>query len=414
MADDKPVIIVKKKGGHGGHHGGAWKIAYADFVTAMMAFFMVMWLVNTADAPTKKNIASYFRRPGLFELGSGAPIDGGNVGILSDGFVPTRPEDSSGYFGKFTQPRDGRDKADGGDQEELKAARTEEGEGFVKGVKTSGVSEDKSINHIVEPKFGDQGERAGEGEKEGKDLESLEQAAQDIREQIMASAELQDLLGMVDIKIDSDGLNIEIMDTEKASMFRSGSAAMLPEAQAAFGKIAEMIKKLPNTIDIVGHTDARPYSKRKNGYSNWELSADRANTARRLLEAQGIESARITNVMGRADKELRVTEDPFSPNNRRITLKLRFLQRPKNPTLKGAAPPGTIQSMQAQAQRKEAEREKTHTFTVQEILEKRKKKEKDPVRLPNGPVPTQNPPHMPKDLIFGDSPVIGPKEQLFE
>ena len=88
MADDKPIIVIKKKGGHGGHHGGAWKVAYADFVTAMMAFFMVMWLVNSAETKTKKAIASYFRRPGLFESGSGTPLLIGGSGMLPEAFAP--------------------------------------------------------------------------------------------------------------------------------------------------------------------------------------------------------------------------------------------------------------------------------------------------------------------------------------
>lgn len=411
MADDKPIIIIKKKGGHGGHHGGAWKIAYADFVTAMMAFFMVMWLVNTADAPTKKNIASYFRKPGIFDAGSGAPINTGNVGILTDAYVATRPDEELFSFGKSTEYRDGKLDADGGEQKELLAAKTEEGDGFVRGIKTTGISQDASIDVIIEELKAGKGESMGAAEVESLERMMFSRLSQQIQQALISSPEIQDLIGIVDMKMDADGLNIEIMDSDKSSMFRSGSSSILPEAKSAFEKIGAMLARLPNSIDIVGHTDARPFSNRSRGYSNWELSSDRAHTARRLLEAQGIDPSRITHVMGRADKDLKIPEDPFNSANRRITLKLRFSQKLPGQTIVGAPKPEVIKQLEKEAHLQQEQREKIHSFTVKEILERKKKKDGEPVKLPeSNPVPTQNPPHMPKDLIFGDSPIIGPKE----
>lgn len=326
MADDKPIIIIKKKGGHGGHHGGAWKVAYADFVTAMMAFFMVMWLVNTAEETTKQNIASYFRRPGLFHSGSGTPLLIGEAGILRDAYVPPHKSDTRKQGGKdqdtalpqntgTDEQRDSKRKVTiKGEQGKSGGQKDAEGkQGLLKdSAPTQGQLSEKSP-----PKGGI--EELAQNEKM-----MLGQIADEIKRQIAGSKELQELLGMVDVKIDADGLNIEIMDTEKVSMFASGSARINSEAREAFAKLAGIIKNLPNEIDIVGHTDAKPFSLRPGAYSNWELSSDRAQAARRLLEENGLAPDRMRSVVGRADKEPRIVSDPLASANRRITLKMRF------------------------------------------------------------------------------------------
>lgn len=420
MADDKPIIIIKKKGGHGGHHGGAWKVAYADFVTAMMAFFMVMWLVNTADTQTKQNIASYFRRPGLFESGSGTPLLIGEAGILSDAYVPPHPEDSKKTRGKSQDQvlpnNTGTDTAK--DKKKQISIKGENGKaGGIKGAKGEvGLSKDaaKTQGHLSDPALISE-IQAAEAEKL-----LLEKAAQDIKAAMAASKELQEMLGIVDVKVDADGLNVEIMDTEKTSMFASGSARILTDAEVAFKAIGDILKKIPYSIDIVGHTDATPFRSRAGGYGNWELSADRANAARRMLESEGIEPKRITSVIGRAEKDLKFPENPNAAANRRITLKMRFKH---NRNINLAKDPNAIRTIEEQSS---AEIATPETFEPEEPVHS----------VPAGKKPRANERYIPKsvvkaaerddlialpedssaftpagkekDKIFGDSPVIAP------
>ena len=426
MADDKPIIIIKKKGGHGGHHGGAWKVAYADVVTAMMAFFMVMWLVNTADQTTKQNIASYFRRPGLFQSGSGTPLLIGEAGILPDAYVPARPQDTKKTGGKEQDtnlPKNaGTDEQR--DKKKQVTLRGEEG-------KSGGVKDAQGKTGLDKEKTPEQGSLVDA--KIAANMKALEQekllfekTAQEIREQIASSKELQELLGIVDVKVESDGLNIEIMDTEKTSMFSSGSARILPEAQAAFEKIGGIIAKLPYNIDIVGHTDAKPFSNRAGGYSNWELSSDRANSARRLLEAEGIEPGRIISVVGRADKDLKFKERPMADSNRRITLKMRFKTSSKSVNLSekpdalddinsflGPGPSGAPALPEPSAETQE----KTHDFTPKKKVNANDRyvpksivkanERNDLIKLPDSEEAI-TPAGKQKDKIFGDSPVVSP------
>lgn len=435
MAEEKPIIVIKKKGGHGGHHGGAWKVAYADFVTAMMAFFMVMWLINSAESPTKKSIAAYFRRAGIFEKGSGSPLQIGGAGILTDGYVPPHPEDIDYRSGSHKEPLPGKG---GTDDDKLTRRITlggGEGLGLVESyAETAGLFIDRPDN-IGQIAYLERNEQTGIGNAtldnplagEVRDAaeaayveareaakEALEGVAQEIRQQIEGSEELQELLGIVDVTVGADGLNIEILDTERSSMFTLGSARVLPEARQAFAKLAEIIKPLPNKVDIVGHTDAKPFSSRRGGYSNWELSADRANAARRILESEGISPDRVTSVVGRGDRELKVEDDPFAAANRRITLKLR-LDFSSASALKelDQLSEFTTQEEINSAKRQQSqparpkEQEKVHTLTAEEVLDPSKRK-KNRVLLPEaGPRTNENPNYMERDKIFGDNPVIG-------
>jgi chemotaxis protein MotB len=311
MADDKPIIIVKKKGGHGGHHGGAWKVAYADFVTAMMAFFMVMWLVNSAETNTKQNIASYFRKPGLFTSGSGTPILIGEAGILPDAHMP---------------PHQTRDKVKGKEEEpkipDKKSKKELDTEGSPAEQPVQ-LEENKGPNTPEEAKLHALQKMMLE-QKKKEERKELEKLAEEIKSEMRKIPDLKDQLGELEIKIESDGLVIEIMDTEKSSMFALSSAQITPEAQTAFFKIADLLSKYPNKLDVIGHTDSKPFSSRKNGYSNWELSADRANAARRVLLSAGITEKRLLSVVGRADRDLKDPKNPLATANRRITLKMRF------------------------------------------------------------------------------------------
>lgn len=315
MADDKPIIIVKKKGGHGGHHGGAWKVAYADFVTAMMAFFMVMWLVNSADVTTKKNIASYFRRPGLFQTGSGTPLMMGESGILNDAYSPPRPDQNKDFrAGSDMAPIDKRGAGAKGSAAKESRDKDQKAKGLIKGKdNTQGVE-------VKEEKEGGAATGGGVSADADGDLTKL---AEEIRAKVAASPELQELLGLVEIRAEADGITIDIMDTARNSMFMTGSAQITPSAAIAFQKVASILKKAPNQIDIVGHTDATPYVSR-GGLTNWELSSNRANAARKLLEQYGIPPTQINGVIGRADRELHDQKNPSNPSNRRISLKVKF------------------------------------------------------------------------------------------
>ena len=444
MADEKPIIVLKKKGGHGGHHGGAWKVAYADFVTAMMCFFMVMWLVNSADTATRKNIAQYFKRPGVFDIGSGAPLLTGEGGIIEGGqpqSTKINREFTSGA-GHAPLKKKNMGDPDGDEVAEVQSQGKNMVPGITKVIKgqgqspSGGKSQESDVTggqggieggqeHALfideggssdTPAGAEEGVGSGQGTaapSESPVMKQMQQTAQQIREQIAASQELKDLLGEVDVRVDADGLHIEIMDTEKTSMFALGSARVNPEAEQAFQKIGEILAKLPNQVNIVGHTDAKPFRGGfRGGYSNWELSADRANSARRLLEKAGIPPERIANVLGRADRELKNPSDPTAAANRRITLTVQF-PRPASavPADQAAA---ALQAAQTAAQGEafsapiKTPAPKVHSLTPQEILVRNEKRQKNGIRLPEEPPPTTNPAYMQKDKIFSDHPVFGP------
>ncbi len=377
---EKPIIIIKKKGGHGGHHGGAWKIAYADFVTAMMAFFMVMWLVNTADSVTKKNIASYFKRPGVFELGSGTPLETGAPGILEDAYAPPQPEEKDAEDGVVMSPRKRG-------YQEGPLAKGKEAED-VTGPRPGGVKDPTSGgNPALDKRF----------------ITKQEELLDGIRTQIEAlttSPEFLALLGAVELRLDAEGLTIEIMDDGTSSMFAESSAQILPQAQKAFEKIGQILSKVPNEIEVHGHTDSKPFSTRPNGYSNWELSTDRANAARRMLQTFGIEPSRIKSVVGKSSTELKVPEDPLAPANRRITLKMKM---PSSLEVDFKENPSALDNIENLANA-------TPTPKPEVKIEAAAAPEEVPTKEP---VPTKRasddvPVGMPRDKIFGDHPIIGP------
>jgi chemotaxis protein MotB len=296
--DGKTIIIIKKVSGHAGHHGGAWKVAYADFVTAMMALFMVLWLVNSASEPTRQRIASYFRKPGIFQQGSGTPLEIGGGGILPEAFAPPADANSQVIINKKMYEIEASSGKVKGYFDPAEAGKGGEGEGG-----QSRKREQVEFNRLKE------------------DLEKLFRKG---------GEEKVGLLGEVDIKVDRRGLLVEIMDTENASMFQVGRATILPEAGDQLLKVAEVLKMLPNPIDIEGHTDARPFrGKLAESYDNWNLSSDRAHAARRALERAGLERWKIARVVGYADQRPKVPTDPFDPSNRRITIAMRFTEQAK-------------------------------------------------------------------------------------
>jgi chemotaxis protein MotB len=252
--DGRKIVIVKKKsGGHGGHHGGAWKLAYADFVTAMMAFFMVLWLVGL-DPETKRAVEGYFDNP----IGKKKGYSGGSSPIAA-GASPARVQKSA-----------------------LKLI----------------------VRKVEEAQFKDFQKR--------------------IEARIDSNPALQGLKNSIEVIITKDGLRIELVEKGSGDdFFPTGSAVLRPRAVTAIALIAEELGLLSNPIILEGHTDGAPFGV-GGDYGNWELSADRANAARRVVVAAGIPNDRLVQVRGLADRDLRNPNDPFDPTNRRISIFLPF------------------------------------------------------------------------------------------
>ena len=233
-AKSQPINVIKKKGGHGGHHGGAWKVAYADFVTAMMSLFIVLWLMGSSEK-VKRAVAGYFNDP----KGTGSQL----------GTTMT------------------------GTGESVTAAQSEQ----------------------------------------------MQKLKEKLEAEIKAKKELEKLSKQIEITITAEGLRIELLEDKNGTFYESGSAHLSPSGQDLLTLLAAELKTLPNSLLIEGHTDATQYSNDAN-YSNWELSADRANSARRLLQQGGVRGDQVTQVRGYADQFLRVKSDPYDPSNRRISI----------------------------------------------------------------------------------------------
>ena len=247
-AKAQPIIVIKKKGGHGVHHGGAWKVAYADFVTALMALFIVLWLMGSSEK-VRKAVAGYFNDPKGASSLLGTTMSG--TGISSDP-APVQ------------------------------------------------------------------------------NLQKLEDLKKKLEQEIQARKDLQKLNKQIEMTITSEGLRIELLEDKNGTFYQSGSAQLSQNGQELLALLAAELMTLPNQLLIEGHTDAAQYSTDAN-YSNWELSADRANAARRLMQQHGVRSDQVTQVRGYADQFLRVKSNPYDPSNRRITI----LVKNKD----GAAPP---------------------------------------------------------------------------
>jgi chemotaxis protein MotB len=286
MEDKKQPIIVKKiiAGGHG-HHGGAWKVAFADFVTAMMAFFMVMWLVGAATTEQKAAISSYFKNPSLTE-GRSQKAAQGQMG----------PGGSSTSMIKL------------GGTMEITRAR---GKKILE--QSDSRKEEKRSGRAVKIVKESNGERMAEKKR-------LDTLLAKLKEAIGKSQALKPFKDQLLLDITPQGLRIQIIDKENRAMFNSGSAKLKYYTVRILHEIVKTISKVPNKISISGHTDATPYTSREDDYTNWELSADRANAARRALIEGGMKPGRIGRVVGLADSVLFDKKHPTSPINRRISI----------------------------------------------------------------------------------------------
>ena len=291
---NKPIIIKKvKKGGHHGHHGGAWKVAYADFVTAMMAFFLLLWLLNATTDEQKRGIADYFSPTAVAQNTSGAGGVLGGTSLSSDG---TLSSDRSPVGITISLTPDTED--------EPSETEPEDAEDTGQAASGEEVSDEELERQIAE-----------------REAEKFAQAEESLRQAIQAVPELQDLAKQLLVDQTPEGMRIQIVDRERVSMFPSGSAEMFGRTRQLMGLVANAIGQLPNRIAIKGHTDATPFSSGA-GYSNWELSTDRANASRRALIKAGLNPSRIESVVGRADQEPLLANEPYSPRNRRISIVL--------------------------------------------------------------------------------------------
>jgi chemotaxis protein MotB len=238
MDKARPIIILKKKGGHGGHHGGAWKVAYADFVTAMMALFIVLWLLNSSKQ-IQVAVGGYFKDP----TGTSKKV-GSNMTGSGENFLLTRDN---------------------------------------------------------MPKLKDQ----------------LQQAVRQM-------TDFEKLKNHIEMTVTAEGLRIELSESAAGTFFNSGSAKLNADGRDLLATLAQELGKLPNKVSIEGHTDSNPYAPSAN-YGNWELSADRANAARRVMQANGLKADQVMQVRGFADQRLRKPEAPLDPSNRRISLIVQYI-----------------------------------------------------------------------------------------
>ncbi|MBP9752428.1 MAG: OmpA family protein [Proteobacteria bacterium] len=293
--NDQKKIIKKiyKKSKHA-HHGGAWKIAYADFVTAMMAFFMLMWLINSISVEQKKGIADYFS-PNFTAINKNkASNDGMMAGKNATGVGMT---DNTG--GVTDESNENASKVANANSDRL-----------INEDNTGGKKNDKD---------------GGADKSDQKSEAAMSKDLLEIREQLKRAVEsnvsLKALSNQIEFSITSEGLNINITDRGNNSMFPPGSVEMYDYMKNLLKEISLVIKQTKNLLTITGHTDAIPYASTRN-YSNWELSADRANAVRRFLKGTDIPNERFESVKGRESKDLLNKNDPSAPENRRITITL--------------------------------------------------------------------------------------------
>lgn len=293
MAADGQIIIKKvKKFGAAGHHGGAWKVAYADFVTAMMAFFLLMWLINTTTPEQKRGIAEYFAPAAVSQSNSGAGGVLGGKEFTEDG---ARFGGSNAVVNTATviQP----------------ASRGGENQG---GVTEIDAREDQTPNQSAE-------QDPLESEAARQESSRFAQAALSIRQALQDLPELAELSKNVLIDETPEGLRIQLVDQEGRAMFAPGDTAPNRRAARVLEEISKVVAKLPNRIAVSGHT---AFGDVTAGQSPWTISALRAESARTILDRSGVDSDRFYEVTGRADSDPMFVDDPGLPGNRRISLLL--------------------------------------------------------------------------------------------
>jgi chemotaxis protein MotB len=298
-------IIIKKikKISHGGHHGGAWKVAYADFVTAMMAFFLLLWLLNVTTDEQKRGIADYFE-PSItwHKAASGAD------GVLAGQAAGTSGAQTLAAASPAVSTPRARLRQDSEEFDDPTAIGEAEDGATDRGMAPDELAAERALAEREERQFA-----AAEF--------NLRQAIQDLPE---ASELAESLI----IDRTPEGLRIQLVDQERTSMFPLGSSEMRDPARKLMALVAQIVRPLPNKISVTGHTDAMPYAGTRH-YSNWELSTDRANASRRQLVENGLPLDRIAKVIGVADREPLIEDQPASPRNRRISIVLLREAKPR-------------------------------------------------------------------------------------
>jgi chemotaxis protein MotB len=273
MSDDsqRPIIVKRIKKGAHGHHGGAWKIAYADFVTAMMAFFLLMWLLGSTTKADLQGIADFFKTPLKISLMGGSGT-GDSTSITKGGGTDiTRAE----------------------------------------GVAKKGeTSTGRKVSDL----------RQAERELALREKVILRELKVKIEGAIAASPTMSQFKNQLLIDITTEGLRVQIVDEQNRPMFAIGSAMLQPYTREIVHEIAKVLNEVPNRVGLSGHTDATPYSGGEGGYSNWELSADRGNSVRRELIAGGMDDKRIARVVGLSSSVLLDPTNPYNPTNRRVSI----------------------------------------------------------------------------------------------
>ncbi|MCX7375705.1 MAG: OmpA family protein [Alphaproteobacteria bacterium] len=352
------VIIKKEEIIEGGHHGGAWKVAYADFVTAMMAFFLLMWLLNATTEEQRRGLADYFTPTNVMSQGSSGSgrIFGGRTPyergeLVSDrgakSVVPgqaeqvndqddpeydqapnastrgaaedqRRPEgnqpDPGGGKGTRASAQAGA-RESGGGTAAIASPNQAQALGQAQRLANAGSGTQSSTPTVLGRPIDDAAMRA---EMERRERESFDQAAEQMRDAVRNDPSLQDLANQLAIDQTPEGLRIQLLDEDRSPMFASGSAVLNERARALLMKVAPVVAKMNQRLSIAGHTDATPF--RGTDRSNWELSAERANATRRLLVEQGIAEQRLRSVTGNADRDPLLPADPFAAVNRRIAI----------------------------------------------------------------------------------------------
>jgi chemotaxis protein MotB len=251
MEKTPPIVVIKKKAGHGGHHGGAWKVAYADFVTAMMALFIVLWLLNSSKQ-VQEAVGGYFKDP----TGTSKKV-GSNMAGAGENFILTR--------------------------------------------------------------------------------DNMPRLKEQLQTAIRQMGDFEKLKSHIEMTVTSEGLRIELSESAAGTFFDSGSPKLNADGRELLITLAQELGKLPNKISIEGHTDSNPYAPSAS-YGNWELSTDRANAARRLMQQNGVRADQVTQVRGFADQRLRKPDAPLDPSNRRISLIVQYIAKNTDEEDKPASP----------------------------------------------------------------------------
>jgi chemotaxis protein MotB len=287
---ERPIIIVKRpRKGAGGHHGGAWKVAYADFVTAMMAFFLVMWLVASVNTEQRAAIFEYFKNPSM-ENGKSvkAALGQNGPGGASTSAINLR--------GGLDAPRTVQDT-------------TKPGIGIPMAPPVTQMKPDTAVPPPAPPAKTEDG-------KDGEESQHLEALMKNLQEAISKSQALEPFKDQLLLDITPEGLRIQIVDAQNRPMFDSGSAELKSYTDTILRELTPYLNSVPNHISLTGHTDTTPYAGR-NGHTNWELSADRANAARRSLEAAGLATDKVARIVDLSSSVLFDKDNPRAPINRR-------------------------------------------------------------------------------------------------